>query len=193
MKESKFWVWFIPLFLTACIGIYFMINKTINRNEVKTNTDAIKIKEEYLADNNNYFTVNLSDNNVYKYINKKDLMETLEKKDGLIFIGNPKNNITRKNIVVLNDVVSSTSVPEIYYIDIKDIDDDLNDYLSDEKDINTIKSGTLISVEDGEILKVYYPTFVIDNKELTTNERDNLFNSYKEIVNKFIEECDENC
>ena len=191
MKDSKFWVWFIPLFIIASIGIYFLVSKNTNNNQV--NTDAVKIKEEYLRENEKYYSVSLSNNNVYKYISNKEMKELLERKEGLILIGSPSNNIARKNIVVLNDVVSSTSVPQVYYINYNDISDDLLDYLDEEKDINNIKVGTLISVQDGEILKVYYPEFIVDNNELTEHEKSRLFNEYKEIVNKFIEECDENC
>ena len=193
MKESKFWIWFIPLLLIVSAGIYFMLAKNTNNNYTEEKTDAVKIKEEYLVDNENNFAVNLSDTNVYKYISSFDLKALVEKKDGLVFIGDTKNNIVRKNLVVLNDVVSSTSVPQVYYINYNDINSDLKKYLEEKPDTNGIKAGTLIAVESGKILNAYYPNYIEDTKELSENEKEVLFNTYKEIVNKFIEECDENC
>lgn len=193
MKESKFWIWFIPLLLIASIGIYVMLSRNANNNENNNTSDAIKIKEEYSKNNNNYYEVNLNDNNVYKYIGTSDLKELLNKNDGLVFVGDTTNNITRKNIYVLNDVVLSTSVPEVNYIDIKDVSDEIINVLKDKKEINNIKAGTLIAVQGGNILNIYYPDYVENNKELSTEENDKLNKTYREIVKKFIEECDENC
>ncbi len=193
MKDSKFWIWFIPLFLIVSVGLYFMLTKSMKNNNVNLNNDALSIKEEYQKNNDNYFNVELSNYNVYKYISNDDIKKLLDNKDGLVFIGDATNNISRKCIVVLNEVVSSTSVPEVNYINIKNINDELSDYFEEKIGNSKIDAGTLISVDDGNILKVYYPDFVLDNKELTNEEKNNLFNSYKEIVNNFIEECDENC
>lgn len=189
MKDSKFWIWFIPLFLIVSIGIYFALSKSVQKNSIELKSDAIKIKEEYLKYNDDYYNVNLSNSNVYKYIDINNLKEVLNNKDGLIFIGDSKNNISRKNLVVLNDVVSSTSVPEVYYINITD---EIINIIKEKKNSN-IYSGTLVAVQGGNILNVYYPNFILDNRELNENDREKLFNEYKEIVNKFIEECDENC
>ena len=193
MKDSKFWILFIPLFLIVSVGLYFMLTKSMKNNNVNLNNDALSIKEEYQKNNDNYFNVELSNYNVYKYISNDDIKKLLDNKDGLVFIGDATNNISRKCIVVLNEVVSSTSVPEVNYINIKNINDELSDYFEEKIGNSKIDAGTLISVDDGNILKVYYPDFVLDNKELTNEEKNNLFNSYKEIVNNFIEECDENC
>lgn len=190
MKDSKFWVWFVPLFIVVCVGLYFMIDKNINRNRVPVNTDAQAIKEEYARGNEDYYMVSLGSSNVYKFIKSKDLKELNE---GLVFVGDASNNVVRKSILILNDVVSSTSVPQVYYIDIKDFDDDLVDFFEEEKEVSNIKAGTLISLQDKEILKIYYPNNVLDNKELSEEEKNSLYNIYREIVDNFIEECDEDC
>lgn len=192
MKNSKFWIWFIPLFLIVLVGIYFMLKK----NEVNTpvnNNDENNIKEEYKKGNNEFFAVNLSNAHVYKTVNNDELKEIFEKKDGLVFIGDTNDNIARKNLVVLNDVVSSTSVPQVYYIHKKDVNNELINYINDKTNLFDIKVGTLISIESGKVLKVFYPAYILDNKELSDIEKETLFNEYKTIVNKFIEECDENC
>ena len=132
MKDSKFWIWFIPLFLIVSVGLYFMLTKSMKNNNVNLNNDALSIKEEYQKNNDNYFNVELSNYNVYKYISNDDIKKLLDNKDGLVFIGDATNNISRKCIVVLNEVVSSTSVPEVNYINIKNINDELSDYFEEK-------------------------------------------------------------
>ena len=193
MKNSKFWIWFIPLILIISIGIYFGLVKTNQNNNSNNNkSDATRIKEEY-SNKNDYYKVSLNDSNVYKYISVEDLKELLDKKDGLVFIGNPNDNISRKAISALNDVVLSTSIPEVYYIDINNVNDQLKSTILDKAKISNINSGTLISIESGNILKVYYPSEVLNNNELSESEKQSLYDIYKKIVNNFIEECDENC
>ena len=85
MKQSKFWIWFIPLFVIASIGIYFMLirnnNVKPNNNENNNNQkDAISIKNGYTQNNDIYYVVDISDNNVYKYIDENNLKELLDKK-----------------------------------------------------------------------------------------------------------------
>ena len=194
MKKSKFWIWFIPLFLIGSFGIYCMLKKYVNNNDNNNESNnSINIKELYSKNNNDYYAVNLSDTHVYKYTNNEELKELLNKNDGLIFIGDANNNKARKDLVVLNDVVSSTSVPQVFYINKSDINDELNKILKEKTNESDIVAGTLISVEKGNILKVFYPNYVLDNKELPVGERELLFDDYKGIVNKFIETCNEDC
>ena len=193
MKDSKFWIWFIPLFLIVCVGIYVMLVRNSQNTDQHETNDAIEIKEEYAKYNDEYFNVNLSDGNVYKNINEDGIKDILENKDGLIFIGDAKNNISRKNIVILNNVVLSTSIPEVNYFDKNKINDEFNNYLISKLNVDNILSGTLIATQGGKILNVYYPSYVIDNTELSDNEKQTLTDEYHKIIEKFIEACDENC
>ena len=193
MKNSKFWIWFIPLLIIVCVGIYTMLvknNKPINEN---TKTDAVKIKEEYAKYNDEYFEVSLSDNNVYKLINDDEIKNIFDGKDGLIYFGEYKNNISRKNIIVLNDVISSTSIPEVYYYDLNNINDEFKNYLIKKLEINEIIPGTLLSIQGGNVLDSFYPNYVLDNKELTTEEKEMLLDEYKLISDIFVEACNEDC
>ena len=193
MKDSKFWIWFIPLFLIFCVGIYIMLVRNTQNVSQQSMTDAIEIKNQYLNDNNEYFNIELSDNNVYKYATEDIIKELLNNKDALIFIGDVKSNISRKNILVLNDVVSSTSIPQVYYYDKNKIIDEFNSYLIQKLDVDVISSGTLIAIQNGKVLNVYYPSYVSDNKVLSDNEKQTLMDEYQKIIDDFIEACDENC
>ena len=156
-------------------------------------SDSIKIKNEYSNYNNEYYNVILSDHNVYKLISENELKDILNKKDGLIFFGNSKNNISRKAILELNEVISSTSIPQVYYLDINSISSDLKNELFNKLNINNILGGTLISIQGGEVLNVFYPKNINDDKELTDQEKQFLQDNYKSISEAFVEACDENC
>ena len=193
MKDSKFWIWFIPLFIIIGIGAYFMLTKANNNYSNNQEPDSIRIKNEYSNNNDKYYNVNLSDTNVYKYINDKDIKDFIDNKDGLILIGNSNDNISRKSIVVLNDYISSTSIPEVYYIDINDLSDNTKNYISEKLDLADIKPGTIIAIKQDETNRFTYPLYLKDSNELSDKEKENLINDYKKVTYYFNDSCDENC
>lgn len=193
MKNSKFWIWFIPLFVILCIGIYINLSRNNPNNNNNNITDSVKIKEEYIKDNDKYYNVELSDTNVYKYIDTNTLNDIFNNKDGLLFIGDKTSNMARKDITVLNDVVSSTSILQVYYVDVNDLNDDLKNIINEKTDNVEISGGTLIAVQGGKVLNIFNPKYTINSTELSDSEKLLLYNDYKDIVNNFVEECDENC
>lgn len=192
MKNSKFWIWFIPLIVILCVGIYINLSRN-NQNNNNNITDSVKIKEEYIKDNDKYYKVELSDTNVYKYIDTNTLNDIFNNKDGLLFIGDKTSNMARKDITVLNDVVSSTSILEVYYVDVNDLNDDLKNIINEKTDNFEISGGTLIAVQGGKVLNIFNPKYTINSTELSDSEKLLLYNDYKDIVNNFVEECNENC
>ena len=192
MKNSKFWIWFIPLFVILCIGIYINLSRN-SQNNNNNITDSVKIKEEYIKDNDKYYNVELSDTNVYKYIDTNTLNDIFNNKDGLLFIGDKTSNMARKDITVLNDVVSSTSILQVYYVDVNDLNDDLKNIINEKTDNVEISGGTLIAVQGGKVLNIFNPKYTINSTELSDSEKLLLYNDYKDIINNFVEECNENC
>ena len=160
MKDSKFWIWFIPLFLITCVGLFILLSKNKEENKPQDNrSDSIKIKEEYQKYNNesSYVSVELSDNNAYKYSDNNKTKELLDSSDVIIFLGDPKNNASRKAIVSLNDAVVQTSIPQIYYYDLTKIDDEFTNYLKGKFNVDKLFAGSTFAVQKGNVLSYYYP------------------------------------
>jgi len=186
MKDSKFWVWFIPLFIIVAIGLYLSISLTDNSLTAEVKTDSAKIKEEYenLNGSEALIDVSLSENNVYQYATNDNIKDLLDNKRGILFIGLNNDNVSRNNIMILNDVIMSTNINDVYYYDINNIDDDINAYLINKLNISNIKNGLVIVYKDGDILNI------IDSKDLNNDE---LSKIYHDAVAELIEQCDESC
>lgn len=204
MKNSKFWIWFIPLFIIVCIGIFILLNTNKkNNNNSETKTDAQRFKEEFEQYNNNedLITISLNDNNSYVYATEDGIKELFKNGSGVLFLGNSKNNVSRNIIEVLNDTIMSTSVPKIFYYDIdsiktndnnsfyKELVNYLNEYLQDE-----IKPGVVVCINDGKIVDFYYPNWLEGKSEkLNQEEKEKLQKRYLEGISKIVEECDSSC
>ena len=119
MKNSKFWIWFIPLFLVVCIGLYNMV-VIANKNKVVEVKDAEVIKELYSKQNDSLIKVELSDNNNY-VLSDKEVLEKLFNENGILYLGDASSLSSRKNVVLLDEVVSSTSIDKIYFVNISNI------------------------------------------------------------------------
>lgn len=197
MKNSKFWIWFIPVFIIVCIGVYFLLIKTSNEQELesKTNEDAIKIKELYEKNNDieGYIKVELSKNNIYVYMTQEDINKLIKDGDGIIFFGEASSFAARKEISLLNEVVLSTTIEKIYYVDIANIDNTLENYILSNVNIGEIKAGDFVTIENGKIIE-YYDSKALDNDEYLTNEEKELLtHEYQRILKELVSACDEKC
>ena len=186
MKDSKFWVWFIPLFIIVAIGLYVSISFIDNNSKDIAVKDSVKIKEEFEALNNsdNLINVSLSENNVYSYASNDNIKDLLDNQRGILLIGTSDDNITRNNIVILNDVILSTSIEGVNYYDSKNINDDINAYLIKKLNITNIENGMVIVYVDGQILNI------IKSNKL---DKDELSSLYHQSIEDLIEQCDESC
>lgn len=192
-KGSKFWIYFIPLILIVCFGIFTILEK--NKQEVKEEkSDSVKIKEEYEELNNSYGEVKIGEQNAFVYASLKDVKTIFDEGDGIIFLGTPSSFAARKTIVLLNDVINTTSIEKVYYIDTKTMDSDLNILLLNKLEIVKVNPGTIITVQGGKILNNYSLYHKYENRnELSEDEKEATLSEYKNIVGAFVEACDENC
>ena len=204
MKNSKFWIWFIPMFLIICTGIFILLiwNKdNIDNNDAKkqgtNDAETIKYEYELLNNDKNMVVVNLSKNNSYKSINDGEIKNIFDGNDAIIYLGNVSDNVARKTISILDEAIAQTSIENVYYIELSDKDNSSSDSLfinnlSDKSDVKNINPGTLITIQKGDVLNVYVPN-VKDNLEVTKEEHDYLLKEYQKQIKIFIEACDENC
>ena len=191
MKNSKFWIWFIPLFVVVCIGLYNMVsiaskNKTV---EVK---DSEVIKELYSKQNDSLIKVELSDNNNYVLSDKEDL-EKLFNDNGILYLGDASSLSSRKNVVLLDEVVSSTSIDKIYYVNISNIDEQLTNYLKEKLEVDSLDAGNVYLIKQGIVINEITANDLNNDKELSDKEKETLQLEYQEKILDLIEKCDENC
>lgn len=131
--KNKIMIVIIPIlsFLLAILS-YFTFNKE---------TDAIKFKKEYESLNKleNYKNnqMNINSENPIKYSNYDEIIDIIENKTGIIYLGFPECPWCRRSVSVLLDVAKDTKIDKIYYLNIKD-----------ERDSYEVQDGKLIYAKD---------------------------------------------
>jgi hypothetical protein len=191
MKNSKFWIWFIPLFLVVCIGLYNMV-VIANKNKVVEVKDAEVIKELYSKQNDSLIKVELSDNNNY-VLSDKEALEKLFNDNGILYLGDASSLSSRKNVVLLDEVVSSTSIDKIYFVNISNIDEQLTNYLKEKLEVDSLDAGNTYLIKQGIVINEITANDLNNDKELSDKEKETLQLEYQEKILDLIEKCDENC
>lgn len=143
--------------------------------------DVDNFKKEYEGYNNEYIELDLENSSIIKYSDSDEINKILESGSGVIFIGSPLDNVSRRVIDVLLQVASGTSLDRIYYIDnIDNINDD-------------VSLGDVLFILDGKVINKHSGT--IDNKlELNDEELLELYNIYSKGIHDILgDTCDERC
>ena len=180
MKKSKFWIWFLPAFLILCVGLYISISIVDSMNIKRSNTKDTKVVDEYKEVKEGLDEVNLSDTINYIYVEQDNLSDLINNKDGILFIGNSNDNISRKSLQVLNDSVLSTDIENIYYLNNENINEDTLKLIN----IAKLSNGMFITFSKGSIVTV------IRYEDI---ESDKLNDTYLNSIKLLIETCDESC
>ncbi|MBR6690011.1 MAG: hypothetical protein IKL65_01610 [Bacilli bacterium] len=135
MKKEKMLLICLPILcaIAAIVGYLKVINKD-------TNIDAIKFKEEYEALNGTvvyedlkYSNLNISENNPMKYSNYDELLDIIENKSGVIYLGFPGCPWCRSALPILLEAAKENEINTIYYLNI------LN-----ERDAYVVEDGELV-------------------------------------------------
>ncbi len=143
-------------------------------------------KEEWEKYNGKYLKLELENTNIIKLSTTSEINKVIEKGTGVIFIGNPKNNLSRRAISILLEVANNTDLEKIYYLDNYD---EINNIQS----IENIKIPLVLFVVEGKIVNYRVGT-VEDKEELTDDETIELYNFYLEGVHQVLQDaCDERC
>jgi len=141
MKREKIILISLPILCTiaAILGFVFTLNKT-------TNEDALKFKEEYESLNGTiafgdikYNKLDISLDNPIKYSNYDELIDVIENKSGVIYLGFPGCPWCRSALPILLDVDKDNEINKIYYINIKD-----------DRDSYVVEDGKLVYQKDDE-------------------------------------------
>ncbi len=169
-KDQKILMVIISLIaiLAVGFGVYAYKNKDTKtcKNE---ETDAIKFKREYETFNGKkydntdieYFTVNLSNKNLFKYVSEKEAVKFLKEGTGIIYFGFPQCPWCRTLVPYLEEAARLNGVEEIKYLNILDIRDS---YKVEDKKVITDKKGTDEYYEILEILDKYLEVFSVTDQ-----------------------------
>ena len=143
-------------------------------------------KEEYEQYNNKYLKIELTNTKIIKHSTSDEINKLIKEKTGVIFIGSPKNNQSRKAIEVLLQAAENTGLDKIFYLDstkeLKGLDE-----------IENKEIPLILFVLDGKIVKNHQGT--INNKEeLSEDETIELYNTYTDGIHKVLQDaCDDEC
>lgn len=157
---------------------------------------TVKVNNNF---NNEYNLVD--ENNVFVYKSIDDILITLDKGTGIIFLGFPECSWCQNYVKYLNDVAVSKNIDIIYYYNFKSIRESntekykklvsrLGDYLFlDDTGSYRLYAPTLVIVKEGKILSFDNETSLMTNpilpNEYWTEEKINIF---KEKIGNYFDE-----
>ena len=162
------------------------------KKEVKE-TDATKFKKEYETLNNKYEKVNIKEKNPMVYSNLNEIIDIIDNKSGLIYLGYPESSTCRDNIEILIEAAKQTGLKKIYYLNTKDLDINEKQYEKIKKYIDDFKGMKVIFVKDKENIGA-----IEENDELfkkkTEEERDEILKIYRNSIHEMLNDlCDQSC
>lgn len=157
---------------------------------------TVKVNNNF---NNEYNLVD--ENNVFVYKSIDDILITLDKGTGIIFLGFPECSWCQNYVKYLNDVAVSKNIDIIYYYNFKSIRESntekykklvsrLGDYLFlDDTGSYRLYAPTLVIVKEGKILSFDNETSLMTNpilpNEYWTEEK---INGFKEKIGNYFDE-----
>ena len=149
----------------------------------KEQTDALKFKEEYEKYNDSKIKLEISEENIIKYATNEEINNIIKNKSGVIFICNPKDNLSRVAIKYLLEASESTDLKNIYYIN----------NISEIEGIENKQIPIVIYVLDGKVVSTHNGT-IEEKTTLTEDEEIELYNIYMDGIHEVLQDaCDEEC
>ncbi len=170
----------------------------LGTKDYKTNvSDNIRFSSEYK---------DITKNNVYVYANENKVLEVLNGKSGILFMGFPSNIWSHYYAEYLNEVALNCEIKEIYYYNFsKDrqmnnnvynsIVLKLKEYLSfDDNGNMDLSAPTVVIVKNGEILyfddEITHLKGEVSPEEYFTDSRKNLIKTNFDVAIKSFKEGD---
>ncbi len=131
--------------ILVLILLLITVGCSCQKKEIK-NDDAVKFKEEYEKYNGEktdsgfaYPVLDIAKKNPIKYKTEEQLVDIIENKTGVIYLGFPTCPWCRNAIPVLLEAAEETGLKTIYYLNVKDIRDEKK---LENGEIKTINEGT---------------------------------------------------
>lgn len=177
MKKEKIFFVVVPVLCAIAAIIAYL--KVIN-----VNNDAIKFKEEYekyngvkVSDKLSYSNLDIDEDNPIKYSNYDEIIDIIENKTGIIYLGFPECPWCRSVLPVLFDVLDENDIETVYYLNILNerdayvVEDGKLVYQTD--DAGNEKKGTKGYFKLLEALDEHLTDYIVsfEGKEYDTNEK----------------------
>ena len=148
-------------------------------------SDAIKFKKEYEKYNKSNIKLEIDEDNIIKYSKFDNINKIIKEGTGVIFIGNPKDDLSRTSLKVLLNAADSTDLQKIYY----------NSSLDNIKieGIDNLQMPLVVNVLEGKI-KSYHIGTINNSKKLSESDEMELYNIYTDGIHQVLgDTCDEEC
>jgi len=128
------------------------------------NTDAIKFKKEYESLNSTNTAINISKDNPFIYKEASDIIDMINNKETfIVYFGYNSDELTRSILPVLIKAASDLKIDQIYYVDIKDIRNEIT--INEDNTYETTKTGTDSYNKLLEILNDYLSDYELTNSK----------------------------
>ena len=174
----KLFIFVVMVYLFAYLGT----------KEYKTEvTDNVRFSNEYK---------DISKNNLYVYANENKILDILNGKSGILFMGFPSNIWSHYYAEYLNEVALRYEIKEIYYNNVYNtIVNKLKEHLSfDDNGNMDLSAPTVVIVKNGEILyfddEITHLKGEVSPEEYFTDSRKNLIKTNFDIAIKSFKEGD---
>lgn len=192
------------ILLTACNNVEQPVDNDDKENKQEENvaSETLKFKEEYEALNSSGIVVEVDSNVNIEYLKTSEVIDLLENKTGIIYFGFPSCPWCRNIVPILFDVAKENN-QAIYYFnpsglrgtgdgEFNKIMTLLNDYLeTNDEGEKTLYVPDVYFVKDGSIVGHHLgsaPSQTNPYVSLTENQKQELINIYKELINKIKED-----
>ena len=149
------------IIIMAIVGAYLIYNHFEKNGEIDYNKN---FNEEYSL---------VDKNNVYKYVNIDEVLDTFDK-NGIIFMGFKENTWSNYYAKYLNEVAKDNDIKEILYYDIKK--DRQSNNIKYKKLVNLLEKYLMMNDEGNLYISVPYLVIIKDGKILHTDNETSIIN-----------------
>ena len=182
--------------------------------------DEIKFKNEFekfnlvQVNNEELITLNIDDDNNVIYANDNNIIDLLTKDTNIIYFGYAESNECRKALQVLLKTLKEEDIDKLYYYNIKELIDSLDNEKSkelynkiievigedvlanfeeeDKLDLKKIIMPTIVFIKDGKYIGLYSNNNEIDNDDLDEYIKQNYI-KHINMLNPNVCTTDEGC
>ena len=167
--------------LLVVIGLISMVSGC-SVKKTKDLTDVEKFANEY----------SISKENSFLYATMDDVLELIEHKSGILFLGNSDCEWSTFGVKVLNRVLKENNVDEVYYFNPDGIKDkesaDYQKLLEALKFDDNSSLPIVYALIDGKIVgQVDYP--IHDDLDVSKKSEQQLEDMYSDLVSQYLEGC----